>query len=337
MQEDVLEKSQPAPAQQISAILIANPTSGSYANHAQQIKETALFLQQHGWKAELKLTQSADDTRRFAREAVEQLVDVVVAVGGDGTIHEIIQELAGTETALGVLPSGTVNVWAREVNIPLDNAGARQVLLSGDIHRIDLGKVNETYFLLMASIGLDGEITHAVEKKPAKRLGVIGYLLVGAWLGFGYRGFRASLQIKDRLIKAHPLQIIIGNTQLYAGAIKYTWQAQCDDELLDVCIVRREGLFGRLLLGIDFILRRERRRQWVRYEKCTEIKVRTNQPIAIQADGDPIGYTTKDGPPTTITVAPGALKVIVPPQADSELFVKEPETSTDKGYKKGKI
>jgi YegS/Rv2252/BmrU family lipid kinase len=257
----------------------------------------------------------------------------VVAVGGDGTIHEIIQELAGTETALGVLPSGTVNVWAREVNIPLDNAGARQALLNGDIRRIDLGKINESYFLLMASIGLDGEITHAVEKKPAKRLGVIGYLLVGAWLGFGYRGFRASLQINGRLIKTHPLQIIIGNTQLYAGAIKYTWQAQCDDELLDVCIVRRQqGLLRRLLLGLDFVLHRERRRQWVRYEKCTEIKVRTSQPIAIQADGDPVGYTAKDVSPTTITVAPGVLKVIVPPQATDSggLFVKAPEISADK-------
>jgi diacylglycerol kinase (ATP) len=328
MQEHVLEKSPVALAKQTSAILIANPSSGSYLYQSHQIKETVTFLQQQGWQAELKLTQSADDTRKFAREAAAQHIDVVVAIGGDGTINEIIQELAGTETALGVLPSGTVNVWAREVGIPLDNAGARKVLLTGDIRRIDLGKINDHYFLLMASIGMDGEIIHAIEKKPAKRLGVLGYLLVGAWFSFGYSGFRASLQVDGRLTKAHTLQIVLGNTQLYGGAIKYTWKARCDDGLLDVCIVRKQGLLRRPQVVIDFILHREQRRQWVRYEKCTEIKIRTREPIAIQADGDPIGYTAEGFPPTTIIVAPGVLKVIVPEQPAGGLFVNPAEITS---------
>jgi len=97
-------------------------------------------------------------------------VDMVVAVGGDGTINEIIQELAGTETALAVLPSGTVNVWAREMGIPLDNFGARNILLKGQVRSIDLGQVDGRYFLLMAGIGFDGEVAYAVEKKACEAL-----------------------------------------------------------------------------------------------------------------------------------------------------------------------
>lgn len=320
MQEHTLEAQRAMTLQHTSAILIANPTSGSYIFHAQQIKDTVTFLREHGWQAELKLTTASGDARRLAHEAVQQKVDVVVAVGGDGTINEVIQELAGSETALGVLPSGTVNVWAREVGIPLDNNGAREVLLHGQTRQVDLGKVNDRYFLLMAGIGLDGEVTHAIEKKPAKRLGVLGYWLVGAWFGLGYGGFHISMYMNGRRVKTNALQVIIGNTQLYGGAVKYTWQAQCDDGLLDVCIVRRQGIFRRPQMLLDFLLHREQRRQWVRYEKCTKVDVRTRHPVAIQIDGDPLGHTGQGYPPTTISVAPAALKVLVPQKTPEGLF-----------------
>jgi diacylglycerol kinase (ATP) len=302
-----------------SAVLIANPTSGSYFQNARQIVETINYLRRNGWQADLQLTRAEGDARRITREAVEKEIAVVVAVGGDGTINEVIQELAGSETALGVLPSGTVNVWAREVGIPLDNAGARDVLLHGEIRTIDLGKINDRYFLLMAGLGLDGEVTHAVEKKPIKRLGVLGYLLIGTWLGLGYQAFRVLLELRGRVIKLNALQIIVGNTQLYAGALKYTWLAKCDDGLLDVCIVRKRGILGRVMIVIDFLLRRKQRQQWVRYETGNTIKIRTRHPVAIQIDGEPFGHTPK-GEPIIFTVARHALKVIVPYQTTAEIF-----------------
>ncbi len=119
------------------------------------------------------------------------------------------------------------------------------------------------------------------------------------------------------------LQIIVGNTQLYGGAIKYTWQAQCDDGLLDICVVRKQSVFGRIALTLDFLLGREQRRQWVRYEKCRAVKVRTRRPVAIQVDGDPMGYTVSTASAresTIFTVAPGALKVLVPQELPEGLF-----------------
>jgi diacylglycerol kinase (ATP) len=325
MQEGTLENMRPAQSTQTSSIVIANPTAGSYQQNAPQIEETISFLRSHGWQAELKLTQEAGDASKLAREAVQQGINVVIAVGGDGTINEVIQELAGSDTALGVLPTGTVNVWAREVGIPLDNEGARAILLNGRTRRVDLGKINDRYFLLMVGIGMDGEVTHTVEKKSVKRFGVLGYLLVGTWLSLGYPAFRALLQMDERPIRTHAIQIVIGNTQLYAGAIKYTWQAKCDDGLLDVCVVRKQSMLGRILVGISFLLRHKKRDQWVRYETGSTISIRTRKPIAVQIDGDAMGYTFHGHTPTIVTVAPGSLKVIVPQQTPEGLFSHQEE------------
>src|SRR6266700_1616344 len=302
---------------QFFAVIIANPTSGNGAFPLQNrhFDETLAFLRDQGWKAELWYTQSARDGEQLARKAVKQQVNLVIAAGGDGTINEIIQGLAGSETALGVLPSGTVNVWARELGIPLDDTRARIVLVNGQTRRIDLGCVNGRYFLLMVGIGFDGEVAQAVEGKPLKRLGVLGYTLAVLWLGPGYRGFPVVAQIDRYVVKTRALQIFIGNTQLYAGAFKFTWQAKCDDGLLDLCIVRKRGPLGRFVVLWDFILRREKRRLWVRYETFTSIEIDSPQPIAIQVDGESAGYT-----PATFSIVPGGLKVIVPQKAPAGLF-----------------
>ncbi len=320
MQTDNTKEAAVFPYPRRFAVIIANPTAGGYLFHAHHLDETLAFLSQHGWSAELWFTRERGDARRLAHEAVVQKADMVIAAGGDGTINEIIQELAGSETALGVLPNGTVNVWAREMGIPLDHFGARDVLVHGKTRSIDLGKVKDHYFLLMAGIGFDGEVTNAVEKKPIKRLGVLGYLLVGTWLGLGYPHFHAYLRLDGNVVKSRALQIIIGNTQLWGGALKFTWQAKCDDGLLDVCIVRKQSMLGRFAVAIDFLLRREKRRQWVHYYTCSSIEVRTRQPVAIQIDGDPADYTPADYMPITVSIVPRALKVVVPQTAPEGIF-----------------
>jgi YegS/Rv2252/BmrU family lipid kinase len=319
---ETAQKSAETP-ERTTAIIIANPTAGSYTQHAQLIDETITYLQEHGWDVELKLTEEQGDGGRLTREAVEQKLNVVIAVGGDGTINEVIQELAGSETALGVLPGGTVNVWAREVHIPLDDyVAAREILLNGRTRQIDLGKAAGRYFLLMSTLGFDAEVTEKVENtRSLKRFGVLGYIFTSAWLGFGYPNFVVSVQIGKRNVRVRALQVIIGNTQLYAGAIKFTWQARCDDGLLDICIVRTQNVFNRISMLYDFLLKSKKRQQWVRYDSSAEIKVHTNRPVAVQVDGDPIGHTAKKGfPPIIFSVATGALKVIVPQDAPQELF-----------------
>jgi len=304
----------------LSAVIIANPVSGSFLQHyTQSLDETLNFLRQQNWRVELNITKAPGEARQLAHEAMSQQVDIVIAAGGDGTINEIIQELAGSETVLGVLPCGTGNIWAREMGIPLQMVDARKVLLNGQIRCIDLGRCNDRYFMLMAGVGIDGAVTQAVEKMPIKRLGMFGYALIATWLGLGYPGFQARLRINHkRPVKLRALQIIVGNTQLYGGALKFTWEAKCDDGQLDVCVVRKRSMLGRIIVVIDFLLRRKNRQQWVRYYTATSLEINTRQPVAIQIDGEPIGYT-----PASFIVAPRALKVLVPQSIPEGLFLRK--------------
>ena len=327
MQLDEMESSSPSSdSSQFFAVIIANPTSGNggFPLQTRRFDETLAFLRGHGWKVDLWYTQAAGEGEQLARKAVIQKANLVIAAGGDGTINEIIQGLVGSETALGVLPNGTVNVWARELGIPLDDMRARSVLVNGQTRRIDLGCVNGRYFLLMVGIGFDGEVTHIVERKPLKRLGILGYTLAVLWLGPGYRGFPVVARIDGYVVKTRALQIFAGNTQLYAGAVKFTWQAKCDDGLLDLCIVRKRNLWGRLEVARDFLLRRERRRLWVHYDTFKTLKIETPEPVPFQIDGEAAGYT-----PAEFSVAPGALKVIVPQKTPVGLFSKKVGSAED--------
>ncbi len=297
------------------AVIIANPTSGFMPVQAARIQDTIAFLQSHDWRVDLWYTQGPGDGSELARKAVEQGADIVIAAGGDGTINDIIQGLVGSETALAVLPTGTVNVWAREMGIPLDAHGAQQVLINGQTRHVDVGCINGRYFLLMVGIGFDGEVTQAVDHNPLKRLGVLGYVLAIVWFGPGYKGFPVVVNNNGVVVKTRALQVFIGNTQLYAGALKFTWQARLDDGLLDLCIVRKRSLPGSLIVLSDFILRRDQRRRWVRYDQFTSIQIDTPKPVAYQIDGDSGGYT-----PVTLSVARRALKVIVPQKTPHGLF-----------------
>ena len=297
------------------AIIIANPTSGFMPVQAHRLHETLAFLESEGWRVDLWYTQGPGDGSALARKAVDLGANIVIAAGGDGTINDIIQGLVGSETALAVLPTGTVNVWAREVGIPLDMHKAREVLVNGQTRSVDVGWINGRYFLLMVGIGIDGQITRAVDHKPLKRLGVLGYVLAALWFGPGYKGFPVVVNNNDVVVKTRALQVFIGNTQLYAGAFKFTWQARLDDGLLDLCIVRKRSLPGRIMVLFDFILRRDQRRMWVRYDQVRSIQIDTPAPVAYQIDGDSGGQT-----PAILTVAQKALKVVLPQKIPDGLF-----------------
>ncbi len=319
MQEakDTTGKAANHPPTQTSAVVLANEKSGSFAKNKEQLEKTLDFLRQHGWNVELEYTNSSADARHVAREAVSQKMDVVIAVGGDGTINSIIQELAGSETALGLIPTGTFNVWATETGIPMDIVGAGDVLVNGKVRRVDLGYVYNRYYLLMAGIGFGGTVTYAVKKRSLKRLGILGYLITGIRLGLGFESFHTTLDIDGHRKRTHALQIVVGNTQLYGSLLRFTWKAKSDDGLLDLCVVRSPKKLERIVVMLDFLLQRRERRKWVTYTTCKTVEVRTRKPVNFQVDGEPLGHT-----PATFSVVPGALKVIVPQETPEDLFSK---------------
>ncbi|HEY7850652.1 MAG TPA: diacylglycerol kinase family protein, partial [Ktedonobacterales bacterium] len=254
--------------------------------------------------------------------AVAGGMEMVIAAGGDGTVNDVIQALAGHTTALGVLPMGTVNVWAREMGIGLTAAEARETLVSGVRRRVDLGRAGQRYFLMMAGIGFDAEVARRVERGALKRVGLkmLDYIAAVVALSVTAKPADLRIQIGGRRRRERALMVIIGNTRLYGGAMTFTKRAVADDGALDVVVIGSGGLAHRIGVLWRAFLRRPGAGPRVRYERAQAIRVESRRAEPVQVDGEVIGHL-----PMTFTVAPQALRVILPPDAPAELFSLQSE------------
>src|SRR5262245_28872317 len=121
------------PSRQIRALVVFNPIAGQAANLQQDIQAAAEVWRARGWTVDLQPTTAPGDGTRIAREAAVSGYDVVVAAGGDGTVNEVVNGLVGTTTALAALPIGTVNVWVRELGLPMQPRAAAAALLDAQV------------------------------------------------------------------------------------------------------------------------------------------------------------------------------------------------------------
>ncbi|HET9111709.1 MAG TPA: diacylglycerol kinase family protein [Ktedonobacterales bacterium] len=312
------------PRVQARARIIANPASGGVQSELalRDLTETAHWLTEHGMPTELRLTRRAGHATELAREAAIAGYEMVVAAGGDGTVNDVIQALAGYRTALGVLPMGTVNVWAREMGIGLTAADARETLLRGVRRRVDLGRAGQRYFLMMAGIGFDAEVARRVEHGRLKRFGLklLEYLATVALLSVTRASDSVRITIGSRRRREQALMVIIGNTRLYGGAMTFTRRAVADDGALDVVVIGSGGLLHRANVLSRAFLRLPATGPRVRYERAQSVRLESKRPTPVQVDGEVIGFL-----PMTFSVAPLALSVIVPREAPRELFSHAPE------------
>src|SRR6476620_4520817 len=186
----------PVPAR---ARIVANPVSGSMrgTDGLSELRATAIWLTEHGLPTEVTTPPRGGHAGELTREAVTAGHEMVIAAGGDGTLNDVIQGLAGSTTALGVLPMGTVNVWAREIGIPLGASESREVLLHGVRRQVDLGRAGSRYFLLMAGVGFDAEVLKRVERNWLKRVGLkmLDYVATAGSLGLTQQPAKLTLRV----------------------------------------------------------------------------------------------------------------------------------------------
>jgi diacylglycerol kinase (ATP) len=299
-------------------LIVFNPAAGQAETLEHELNIATEVWTEHGWQVERKPTSGPGDGQRLARLAAEQGYDLVVAAGGDGTINEVINGLAGTQTALGMLPLGTMNVWARELGLPLQVRPAAQAILDWQPRPIDLGKAEDRYFLLMAGIGFDAAITAAVNPGVKRRFGALAYVWRGIEVALSIRGSRARLILDGRTVKGRVLLVVIGNTQLYGGLVKITHRASIDDGLLDVCVIKGDSFIAALRHTVAILRRSYSHNPEIDYYRARSIKVIASPRLPVQVDGDPIGQT-----PLSLEVVPGALYALLPPEVPGDL-VQQP-------------
>ena len=295
-----------------SATVIVNPVAPNLPSR-RHLREAASWLHSQGWQADWAFTRSSGDATAMAARAAQQGRSLVVVCGGDGTLNETVNGLAGSETALAVIPAGTANVWAKEVGIPRQPIAALEVTVGGQARRMDLGRASAPpgeggrYFFLMAGLGLDGGIAASLPLNIKRYLGATTYAIMAAGQSLRYRGQRVRLIVDGEPLETRLLMMVVGNTRHYAGITQVTPRAYADDGLLDVCIFQGRHTLDIILHTLRVAAQAHLRASPVLYRRVRRLEVHSETPLPVQLDGDfYAGY------PTVFEVVPAALTVMVP-------------------------
>ena len=288
------------------ARLIANPVSRTLPSR-DRLATAPAWLRRHGWQVDALVSQEQGHATALAREAAEHGYDVVIAAGGDGTVNEVVNGIARTDTALAVIPGGTANVWTREIRSPRHPGSVAAMVERGRRLRVDLGLAGDRYFLLMASLGIDSIVTGMVTAVAKTRFGRGAYIARGLREALQYRGIETEITADGDTWETTLLLALLGNTRSYGGLISISHRASAVDGLLDL-VTYRAGGAGRLALHLTrTALGRHTGWQGATYRQVRDVYVRTTPSVPVQADGEIVGAT-----PMRFGIVPAALDVIVP-------------------------
>jgi diacylglycerol kinase (ATP) len=254
-------------------------------------------------RASLRPTTAPGDARRFAEEGAKGGARVVVAAGGDGTVNDVVNGLAGSDTALGVLPVGTMNVFAAEIGLPNDLEEAWEIIEAGHTRTIDLAQANDQYFVQLAGIGFDAQVVEATSWDWKKSFGPLSYLVAAAQIAAQKP---PRIIVETQGIAREGSFILIGNGRFYGAPIKVFKDARIDDGQLDILILKNLSYIdiARYLTGIftgthtDF--------EDIEYIQTAEAYVHSMQQVPVEVDGELFGKL-----PVTFRIADHKLQVVV--------------------------
>jgi diacylglycerol kinase family enzyme len=254
-----------------------------------------------GWAEPLWVETTAQDPGTGqARQAVLDGATLICPLGGDGTVRAVAAALVGTETPLGLLPGGTANLLARNLNLPTDLDDALKVALTGQNKRIDVGRLTVMYpgerertekhiFLIMAGIGFDAAIMADAPERLKKTVGPLAYTFSGAK---NLRGpqFKVRVKIDDEAeFSRRTRSVVIGNCGKITGGLVLLPQAQVDDGWLDAVILSPVGVVGWVALAGRIVSRKRKGHKRVDHHRLRSVTVRCEHPEAVQIDGDTVG------------------------------------------------
>ena len=287
--------------------LIANRTSGSGSAGA-YIDRVREQLAARGVDFEIRETQRPGHATELSKAAVDEGFDVIVVVGGDGTLRETALSVVHTDRILGLLPCGTGNDYARALGIPTDMEAALDILLNGETRTVDAGMANDQIFFNIAGFGFDVDVLDYTEEfKPKCRNGETAYRLgcLKAVLGLKLR--KSTLTFPDGTIERNVLMAAAGVGTHFGGGMNVLPESDMSDGLLDVCIAHDVTRLKLLQLFPRFNKGKHIGMPVITYKKTTEVTVVCDPVSRIEVDGERM-----DGTPVTFRVLPGALTVRAP-------------------------
>lgn len=274
------------------AAVIINP---SKFDDPESAKETiSQQASEHGWQVRFVETTVDDPGFGQTRQALADEPSLVIACGGDGTVRAVAQELAGGTTRMGLLPAGTGNLLARNLDLPLDDlAAAMDVALAGDDRQIDVGWLSldngeEQAFLVMAGVGFDAEIMADAPEELKAKVGTAAYVVSGVRKLNGDRK-RVRVQIDDRVIIRSVRSVVIGNCGKLQGGLELMPEAEIDDGILDVLVLSPKGIVGWAAVVGQVLTRQQRGHPVAQIIRGEDATITAAGELSAQLDGDPVG------------------------------------------------
>jgi len=296
------------------ALVIVNPVAHN-APDRKRLAEANAYLKERGWSVQWTWTTKAGDATEIAARAAGLNTPLVLVCAGDGTLNEAVNGLAGSGTAVSVIPAGTSDLWAREAGIPRKPIDAVRILEKSEPHPVDLGLAGDRHFLLMAGFGLDAAVIQNTSTRLKHKVGASAYALAAVRELLRYKGRSGLVHLDDETLDVNALMVLAGNTQRYAGVTKITPQAKIDDGLLDVCVYQGEGTGDVLLHAVRTMLRLHLRSKKTVLRRVKKLRLDFEPPLPLQVDGDHY-----PGAHAEVSVVPGALFAMVPNKVKRRLL-----------------
>jgi diacylglycerol kinase (ATP) len=308
-----------------NAWLIYNPGAGRFPA-GPFIGRAVRVLRKAGWDVRIIKRERDSDLSLMASEAIREGCEAVFVVGGDGSVGQMAGTLAGSSTALAVLPAGTANVWAQELGLPrlgyinwfaLEKAAAQ--LAHGQVRLVDLGECNGHFFLLWAGVGLDAQVVDSIEPRGRweKLFPTIYYGTTVLWKSIGWEGIELEIQTTEKTWTGKYLIAVACNIPAYAGGlVDLAPEAKVDDGLLDFWLFEGESVRDIVMRVIQLFRGTHIEAPGVEHFRVQEATFITKSSMPMQFDGEPIMVD----PPVKFKVHRRALRVLVPPEVELRLF-----------------
>ncbi|KPB04685.1 diacylglycerol/lipid kinase family protein [Bacillus sp. CHD6a] len=264
-------------------------------------RESENLLKEKNLPYKVSFTEYAGHAGKLVLNVDENLVQAVVVVGGDGTIHEVVNKLVYKKVALGIVPAGSGNDLARSLGVPFDVGGALNRILNGSHHLIDVPKVGKEYYISIAGLGFDGKVAEVTNSSRSKRLmnkfglGGLSYVLNIFRVLFTYQPSAVSVEVDGRVKKFEEVWLIaVANLPYYGGGIMICPDARGNDGVLDVCVVSGIGRWELLFVFPLAFKGRHIKHRNVTMLRGTSIKISHNSSMVMQCDGEIVPNSSTD-------------------------------------------
>jgi len=305
-----------------NALLIHNPNAGNGGNGRRKLLDRARqILASGGIEADLAETTGPGHATEIAQQAVRDRRHLVIACGGDGTLNEVVNGLAnyanGHRVPLALLPGGTANILAKELDLPWDIPSAARRLVDGEVREIALGLATpleqpdrKRFFLSVSGAGPDGMIVYSVDLGLKARVGILAYWWQGAREVLRYTFPRFRVRTGDRRLEA--TLVVVGRTKNYGGPFKITDQADLFEDRFEVMALTTQSGFRYLSYLPTLWMGNLRQEENVHFWKAESLVCEPldANPVYAQVDGEPLTRL-----PIEFTIVPRALKLLVPRDA----------------------